>query len=1189
MNILTFLNQENCLWIVQSLAHVLWQGMLLACLAAVVTHALRRRSAQSRYCVHCLALLLTVACLVLNLFLLKPIESTTASVAMETPSIVAEQPDLTQPIVEPELQGFGEPTRPVEAFPVEPAPPAAPSASLSAPLPVDSSSIEPTDTDTKWSWVYRGIVFIYVIGMVAMIIRLLAGLYGSQRLRTSAVPVQDSGLQQVLTRIGQRLRLQVLPVVAYSARVTSPLVVGVVKPAILLPVAILNQLTTEQVESLLLHELAHICRYDHWVNLLQRMIETVLFFHPAVWWMSHRISVEREHCCDDLAIRWGSERCDYAETLVRLSEIRSNPQGLDTAGVATLAAKGRRSSQLGSRVRRVLGVPVGGPSVGLTRGGFVTLVITAILLLATPMLWQAQAHSGESDDSISAFELPEDTAEAIEVIINHVLARREKYRDAEFRIDYRSEHAGVAGTIPYVLRTKSSGTFTLHDENWHCQTTEKPATGSLRPWRDQFWCVEGERVKEREFQEHSHWPNERQMDFNSNGVQYHFDQTLVRAIYGPEDWLIEDWRKFGKLDQVAIEEKKVGDVDCVVITVNDGTGVALAPQLDWAPIQLPFGVSAVGHQQYGDYWLPGKVTKQAGKFEGESLVDKDFLLDAKVVDGSHGLTPMVVPQPSVNAEIKVIYPQWDSQWDQKSLPPALELTDLVKTQSDVLSWPSDDKLSRWEQRIWDTAKAWRNNARVEAAINFDRPMPFLSPDESEVIWASYDKETRKLNRVPASNRDVKADDIHKGKHSLSGKIVLSDGSPAKTRGQMYYYSYHKFNEHGGNGVAGDFLDQFAVKVPNRNIAWLSYFADGYAPVWTEVFKEDVDDIELVLKSGVSQRISVRNAYGEPIQNAKIIARPLIHGLVSDHKSYFERDLYDDNFEPPENLTDHRGECLLEHLAETRHAFYVEAAGYEPIRGDVHALQFGTTLELQVKTATKTTGQVLQQSNGLPLAGAKIRLLNETLVQGFQKFQEPPDERDFCQLPEDRNWGKVYAITDKEGRFTLDQLSRDWKYLVVIETADGGRAAYQNLGAGESVNFAVPDRRDLVVNINGDLQKFKEKNNRLPTAVGVSQKGVFEPRKGSSIEFSFSDDLRIEAVPTGGRAVFRGLVTDLNGALAERKISVVLMCDKGRWQEFDMNPQGDTVVNLDLPKDADPADKASDTEASVSPTRKPDRD
>ena len=156
MNILTFLNQENCLWIVQSLAHVLWQGMLLACLAAVVTHALRHRSAQSRYFVHCLALLLTVGCLVLNLFLLKPIESTTASVAMETPSIVPEQLDLTQPITEPELQGFGEPTRPVEAFPVEPAPPAAPSASLSAPLPVDSSSIEPTDTDTKWSWVYRG-------------------------------------------------------------------------------------------------------------------------------------------------------------------------------------------------------------------------------------------------------------------------------------------------------------------------------------------------------------------------------------------------------------------------------------------------------------------------------------------------------------------------------------------------------------------------------------------------------------------------------------------------------------------------------------------------------------------------------------------------------------------------------------------------------------------------------------------------------------------------------------------------------------------------------------------------------------------------------------------------------------------------------------------------------------------------
>ena len=129
-----------------------------------------------------------------------------------------------------------------------------------------------------------------------------------------------------------------------------------------------------------------------------------------------------------------------------------------------------------------------------------TLVIAAILLVATPMLWQAQAHSGESDNSSPAFELPEDTAEAIEVIIKHVLARREKYRDAEFRIDYRSEHAGVAGIIQYVLRTESSGTFTLHNENWHCRTAEKPPTASLGPWRDQFWCIDNKRVKEREFQ-----------------------------------------------------------------------------------------------------------------------------------------------------------------------------------------------------------------------------------------------------------------------------------------------------------------------------------------------------------------------------------------------------------------------------------------------------------------------------------------------------------------------------------------------------------------------------------------------------------------------------------------------------------------------------------------------------------------
>ena len=81
-----------------------------------------------------------------------------------------------------------------------------------------------------------------------------------------------------------------------------PSVIGTIRPVVLLPVAALTNLTPDQIEALLAHELAHIRRRDYAMNLAQTVAEALLFFHPAVWWMSARIREEREHCCDDVAV-----------------------------------------------------------------------------------------------------------------------------------------------------------------------------------------------------------------------------------------------------------------------------------------------------------------------------------------------------------------------------------------------------------------------------------------------------------------------------------------------------------------------------------------------------------------------------------------------------------------------------------------------------------------------------------------------------------------------------------------------------------------------------------------------------------------------------------------------------------------------------------------------------------------------
>ena len=131
-----------------------------------------------------------------------------------------------------------------------------------------------------------------------------------------------------------------------SAAVAVPTLVGWVKPVVLLPAAALAGLTAVQLEAILAHELAHVRRHDYLVNLLQSIVETLLFYHPAVWWVSAEVRAEREHCCDDLAIAVCGDRLVYVSALAELTSIERQ--------VFALAAT---DGSLLTRVRRILGQP----------------------------------------------------------------------------------------------------------------------------------------------------------------------------------------------------------------------------------------------------------------------------------------------------------------------------------------------------------------------------------------------------------------------------------------------------------------------------------------------------------------------------------------------------------------------------------------------------------------------------------------------------------------------------------------------------------------------------------------------------------------------------------------------------------------------------------------------------------------
>ena len=132
-----------------------------------------------------------------------------------------------------------------------------------------------------------------------------------------------------------------------SARQISPMVIGLIKPFVIIPAAILSGLNTEQVEAIFVHELAHIRRYDHVMMIIQAIITQILFFHPAAWFFSAEINRERENCCDDFVMKTFPNPINYIKALTMIQELNRDGQ------VPANALLGRSKRLLG-RVKRLL-------------------------------------------------------------------------------------------------------------------------------------------------------------------------------------------------------------------------------------------------------------------------------------------------------------------------------------------------------------------------------------------------------------------------------------------------------------------------------------------------------------------------------------------------------------------------------------------------------------------------------------------------------------------------------------------------------------------------------------------------------------------------------------------------------------------------------------------------------------------
>lgn len=344
-----------------TLLHFVWEGALIAASAALVLRLLRTSRPQLRY---------AVACAALTAMLIAP-AATALVLSGEPPTILVQSVHVLR---SPQGKVLGVAVLPIGGSP-------AVVSGSSAPTPREISLPFELDTDT----VFSTMVTLWFLGMSILLARLATGCWRVRSLHVLARRELPSRWQTLAEDVAAKLGLQRPFLVVDSVRVATPTVIGWLRPIVFLPVAAMAGLSPRQVEAILAHELTHIRRHDFLVNLLQTCAETVLFYHPAVWWMSSRIRAEREHCCDDVAVSVCGDATEYAAALTELAS-----WSLAHPPLAMAATRG----PLLSRVRRLLHVPESSRRLSRTTLAVAVVITTVVGVLTVGAIVKAQPLAG---------------------------------------------------------------------------------------------------------------------------------------------------------------------------------------------------------------------------------------------------------------------------------------------------------------------------------------------------------------------------------------------------------------------------------------------------------------------------------------------------------------------------------------------------------------------------------------------------------------------------------------------------------------------------------------------------------------------------------------------------------------------------------------------------------------------------
>lgn len=347
MNFLTHLLSPVAMRLLAlTLLHFLWQGAALAALAYAAMSLCR--TSASRYVVG-VALLTAMA----------------AAPAVTLLSLQGDEPQLAA--IEKVTQVTTQP-------------------SVISLAPAHSASASNVSVNQGASGYFLWLVELWFVGVMMFSLRSAGGVFLVERLRRRESRQVSETLRELGLSLQTRMGLQRVVSFYECARLDAPAVAGWLRPVVMLPVTALTGLNEVQLSSVIAHELAHIKRFDSLVNLFQIGVETLLFYHPAVWWLNKRIREERENCCDDMAVEVCGNPLTYAHALARLAESQTAPRLMMAANGRPLAARVARLLGVGNKSERISGAEL---SLGL-------LCLSASLLAGVALIGVARNVHAET-------------------------------------------------------------------------------------------------------------------------------------------------------------------------------------------------------------------------------------------------------------------------------------------------------------------------------------------------------------------------------------------------------------------------------------------------------------------------------------------------------------------------------------------------------------------------------------------------------------------------------------------------------------------------------------------------------------------------------------------------------------------------------------------------------------------------